>query len=160
MGEVFALFRGLGDTVLGILCCRFPTLGCAIHTTSRRRTSAYLGGEGRVVRMTSTSEGSEWEVGTTFQVCQGTGVFLELEGVPPRDRETRLGSQGGQEASPHTGCGRLECLRPAGPYTGCGRLNLLLEAQVLLRGWGQDELSVGVTADDGTQSGSHSEGRR
>ena len=78
MGEVFALFRELGDTVLGILCCRFPTLRCAIHTTSRRTTSAYLSGEGRVVRMTSTSEGSEWEVRATFQACQGTGAILEL----------------------------------------------------------------------------------
>ena len=83
MGKVFTLFRGLGDTVLGILCCRFPTLGCAIHTISRRGMSAYLGGEGRVVRMTSTSEGSEWEFRTNFQVCQGTGVFMELQEVPP-----------------------------------------------------------------------------
>ena len=36
--------------------------------------------------------------------------------------------------SPHAGCGRLGCLQPAGPHMGCGRLNLLLEAQVLLRG--------------------------
>ena len=54
--EVFALFRELGDTVLDILCCCFPTLRCATHIISRRRTSAYLGGEGKVVRMTSTLE--------------------------------------------------------------------------------------------------------
>ena len=64
------------------------------HTTSRRRTRAFLGGEERMVRMTSTSEGSEWEDGTTFQACQGTGVVLELEEVPPRDQEAHLGSQG------------------------------------------------------------------
>ena len=54
--------------------------------------STFLGGEERVVRM--TSEGSELEAGTTFQACQGTGVVLELEEVPPRDQETHLGSQG------------------------------------------------------------------
>ena len=45
--------------------------------------SAYLGGKERVVRMTSTSEGSEREVRITFQACQGIGVFMELEEVPP-----------------------------------------------------------------------------
>ena len=45
------------------------------------------------MRMTSTSEVSEWEVRTTFQACQGTGAILELEEVPPRDQETHLGSQ-------------------------------------------------------------------
>ena len=44
--------------------------------------------------MTSILESSEWEVGTTCQACQGTGVILGLEEVPPRDQETRLGSQG------------------------------------------------------------------
>ena len=29
------------------------------HTTSQRRMSAFVGGKGRVVRMTLTSEGSE-----------------------------------------------------------------------------------------------------
>ena len=62
-------------------------------------------------------------------------------------------------AGPHTGCGRLN-LRPAGSHTGCGRLNLLLEAQVPPQVQGQDELSVGVTAGDGTLSGSRSEGGR
>ena len=54
----FALFGGLEDTYLGILCCLFSTLGCVTHTTTRRRASAYVSGEGRVVRTTYTSEGS------------------------------------------------------------------------------------------------------
>ena len=53
-----------------------------------------MSGEGRVVTMTYTSEGSEWEVRTTSQACQGTGVILEFEEVPPQDQETHLGSQG------------------------------------------------------------------
>ena len=44
--------------------------------------------------MTSTSEDSEWEVGTTFQACQGTGVAQGLEEVPPQAQETCLGSRG------------------------------------------------------------------
>ena len=52
VGGGFALFGGLEDTDPGILCCRFPTLRCATHTISHRRASAYLDGEGRVVRMT------------------------------------------------------------------------------------------------------------
>ena len=165
--RIYALFiaegLGWGKVLLYLEKGGTPSLvsyAAVTHTTSRRRMSAFLGGEERVVRMTSTSEGSEWGVGTTFQVCQGTGVVLELQEVPPRDQETNLGSQGWQEASPHAGCGRLSCLRPAGPHTGCGRLNLLLEAQVPLLIWNQDELSVGVPAGDGTQSGSHSEGGR
>ena len=154
---------GQGEVLLylGIWGTPFSVFYAAVsHTTSRRRTSAFLGGEGSVVRMASTSESSEWEIGTTCQVCQGTGVILGLEEVPPRDQETRLGSQGWQEASPHAECGRLSCLRPAGPHSGCGRLNLLLESQVPLPIWDQDELSVGVPVGDGTPSGSRSEGGR
>ena len=44
--------------------------------------------------MTSISESSEWEVGTICQACQGTGVILGLEEVPPQAQETRLGSRG------------------------------------------------------------------
>ena len=77
---------------------------------------------------------SACEVGTTSQVCQGTGVILEFEEVPPRNQEIHLGSQGRQEVGPHAGRGRLAQLRPAGPHAGCGRLDWLLEAQVLLRG--------------------------
>ena len=87
MGEVL-LYLGIWGTPFSV------SYVAATHTTSQRRTSAYLGGEGKVVRMALTSEGSEWEVGTTFQACQGIGVILELEEVPPRDQETRLGSQG------------------------------------------------------------------
>ena len=42
--------------------------------------------------MTSISEDSEWEVGSTCQACQGTGVAQDLEKVPPRAQETHLGS--------------------------------------------------------------------
>ena len=41
--------------------------------------------------MTSISEDFEWEVKTTYQACQGTGVVQDLEEVPPRAQETRLG---------------------------------------------------------------------
>ena len=44
--------------------------------------------------MTLISERSELEVGTTCQACQGTGVILGLEEVPPRIQETHLGSRG------------------------------------------------------------------
>ena len=46
MGDDFALFRELGDTFLGILCCRFPTLGCAIHTTPTKEDERLLGWRG------------------------------------------------------------------------------------------------------------------
>ena len=95
--------------------------------------------------MTSISEDSEWEVGTTYQACQGTGVIQGLEEVPPRAQETHLGSRGYQEAIPHA---------------GRGRSNLLLEAQVPLPIPGRDELSVEVTACDGTLSSSRSVGGR
>ena len=52
VGGSFALFGGLEDTYLGILCCRFPALGCVTHTTTCKRASAYVSGEGRVVRTT------------------------------------------------------------------------------------------------------------
>ena len=68
-----------------------------------------MSGKGKVVRTTYISEGSEseCEVGTTSQACQGTGVILEFEEVPPRNQEIHLGSQGRQEVGPHTGRRRL-----------------------------------------------------
>ena len=92
--------------------------------------------------MTLISEDSEWEVRTTCQVCQGTGV---IQGAPPRAQETHLESRG-----------QLEAI----PYAGCRRSNLLLAAQVPLLSPGRDELSVEVTAGDGTPSGSRSVGGR
>ena len=99
--SIYALFitegLGWGKVLLYLGIWGTPSsvsYAAVTHTTSQRRTSAFLGGEERVVRMTLTSEGSEWEVRTTCQACQGTGVVLELEEVPPRDQDTRLGSQG------------------------------------------------------------------
>ena len=53
---------GWGKVLLYLGIWGTPSLvsyAAVTHTTSRRRMSAFVGGEGRAVRMTLTSEGSE-----------------------------------------------------------------------------------------------------
>ena len=53
---------GWGKVLLYLGILRTPSLvsyAAVTHTTSRRRMSAFVGGEERVVRMTLISEGSE-----------------------------------------------------------------------------------------------------
>ena len=84
--RIYALFitEGLGWVKVLLYLGIWGTTSLVPYAAVTHTT--FLGGEERVVRMTSTSEGSEWDVGITFQACQGTGVVLELEEVPPRDQ--------------------------------------------------------------------------
>ena len=86
-GEGFALFRDLGDTVLGILYCRYS------HHLPKE-DKHFLGRQGEGGEDDLDLGELRVEVRTTCQACQGTGVILGLEEVPPRAQETRLGSQG------------------------------------------------------------------
>ena len=86
-GGGFALFRDLGDTVLGILCCRYS------HHIPKE-DERLLGQRGEGGKDDLDLGGLQVGGRNYFQVCQGTGVILELEEVPPQDQETRLGSQG------------------------------------------------------------------
>ena len=87
MGEGFTLFRDLGDTVLGILCCRYS------HHLPKE-DERFRGRRGEGGEDDLNLRGLRVGGRTTCQACQGAGVIRELEGVPPRDQETRLGSQG------------------------------------------------------------------